>query len=83
MFQSGKDPETIVKEKNLGQVSDENEILKVVEQILAENPVQVEEIRGGKEKLMGFFVGQLMQRMKGKANPAMANELFRKAIFGK
>lgn len=83
MFQSGKDPETIVKEKNLGQVSDENEILKVVEQILAENPVQVEEIRGGKEKLMGFFVGQLMQRMKGKANPAMANELFRKAIFDK
>jgi len=83
MLQSGKDPEIIVKEKNLGQVSDEIEILKIVEQILAENPVQVEEIRGGKEKLMSFFVGQLMQRMKGKANPAMANDLFRRAIFGK
>ncbi len=83
MLQSGKDPEIIVKEKNLGQVSDEKEILKIVEQILAENPVQVEEIRGGKEKLMSFFVGQLMQKMKGKANPAMANDLFRRAIFGK
>jgi aspartyl-tRNA(Asn)/glutamyl-tRNA(Gln) amidotransferase subunit B len=83
MLQSGKDPETIVKENNLGQVSDEKEILKIVEEILAENPVQVEEIRGGKEKLMSFFVGQLMQRMKGKANPAMANDIFRRAIFGK
>ena len=83
MLQSGRDPETIVKENNLGQVSDEKEILKIVEEILAENPVQVEEIRGGKEKLMSFFVGQLMQRMKGKANPAMANDIFRRAIFGK
>lgn len=82
MLQSGKDPELIVKEQNLGQVSDENEIMKVVEQILADNPAQVQELRGGKDKLMGFFVGQLMQKMKGKANPAMANELFRKAIFG-
>ena len=83
MLLSGRDPETIVKENNLGQVSDEKEILKIVEEILAENPVQVEEIRGGKEKLMSFFVGQLMQRMKGKANPAMANDIFRRAIFGK
>ncbi|RPH39967.1 MAG: Asp-tRNA(Asn)/Glu-tRNA(Gln) amidotransferase subunit GatB [Desulfobulbaceae bacterium] len=83
MLQSGKDPETIVKENNLGQVSDEKEILKIVEEILAENPVQVEEIRRGKEKLMSFFVGQLMQRMKGKANPAMVNDIFRRAIFGK
>jgi aspartyl-tRNA(Asn)/glutamyl-tRNA(Gln) amidotransferase subunit B len=82
MLQSGKDPELIVKEQNLGQVSDENEIMKVVEQILADNPVQVQELRSGKDKLMGFFVGQLMQKMKGKANPAMANDLFRKAIFG-
>lgn len=82
MLESGGDPDAIVKEKNLVQVSDENEIMKVVEEILAANPVQVEELRGGKDKLLGFFVGQLMQRMKGKANPAMANELFRKAILG-
>ncbi len=82
MLKSGQDPELIVKDKNLLQVSDENEIMKVIEEILAANPVQAEELRGGKDKLMGFFVGQLMQRMKGKANPAMANDLFRKAIFG-
>ncbi len=82
MLKSGQDPELIVKDKNLLQVSDENEIMKVVEEILAANPAQVEELRGGKDKLMGFFVGQLMQRMKGKANPAMANDLFRKTIFG-
>ena len=82
MLKSGMDPEVIVQEKNLVQVSDENEILRVVQEIMAANPSQVEELRGGKEKLMGFFVGQLMQRMKGKANPAMANDLFRKAIFG-
>ena len=82
MFQTGKDPEIIVTEKNLMQVSDEAEIMQVVKEILAANPEQVEELRAGKGKLMGFFVGQLMQRMKGKANPAMANELFNKAIWG-
>lgn len=83
MLLSGKDPESIVSEKNLGQVSDENEIMRIVNEILADNPSQVEELRAGKDKLLGFFVGQLMQKMKGKANPAMANELFRKAIFDK
>ncbi len=82
MFLTGKDPEIIVKEKNLMQVSDEAEIMQVVMEILAANPDQVEELRAGKGKLMGFFVGQLMRRMKGKANPAMANELFNKAIWG-
>lgn len=82
MLTTGKDPETIVTEKNLLQVSDETEIMQVVMEILAANPEQVEELRAGKGKLMGFFVGQLMRRMKGKANPAMANELFNKAIWG-
>ncbi len=82
MLTTGKDPETIVAEKNLMQVSDEAEIMQVVMEILAANPEQVEEQRAGKSKLMGFFVGQLMRRMKGKANPAMANELFNKAIWG-
>jgi aspartyl-tRNA(Asn)/glutamyl-tRNA(Gln) amidotransferase subunit B len=82
MLTTGKDPEIIVTEKNLLQVSDEAEIMQVVVEILAANPEQVEELRAGKGKLMGFFVGQLMRRMKGKANPAMANELFNKAIWG-
>ncbi len=82
MLESGHDPELIVQSKNLAQVSDENEILKVVEEIVAAHPLQAEELRAGKDKLMGFFVGQLMQRMKGRANPAMANDLFRKVIIG-
>ncbi len=73
---SGKDADTIVKEKNLLQVSDEGEILKMVQDILAANPEQVQQFKEGKTKVMGFFVGQLMKVSKGKANPQMANELF-------
>ena len=80
MLASGKDPETVVKEKNLVQVSDEGEILAVVREIIAENPDQVAEFKGGKTKLMGYFVGQLMKKTKGKANPKMANELFNKEL---
>ena len=76
MMASGEDPDAIVARRNLGQVSDEEAILLQVRAIIAENPKQVEEYRGGKSKLLGFFVGQLMQRMKGKANPGLANELF-------
>ena len=76
MMASGKDPEVVVKEKNLVQVSDQGELLAIVREIIAENPGQVAEFRGGKSKLMGFFVGQLMQKTKGKANPKLANELF-------
>jgi aspartyl-tRNA(Asn)/glutamyl-tRNA(Gln) amidotransferase subunit B len=76
MMASGKDPEVIVKEKNLVQMSDEGEILKIVQDIMTENPQQVEQFKAGKTKVMGFFIGQLMQRTKGKANPKMANELF-------
>ncbi|RJX28221.1 MAG: Asp-tRNA(Asn)/Glu-tRNA(Gln) amidotransferase subunit GatB [Desulfurivibrio sp.] len=76
MMQSGKDAQTIVREKNLVQMSDEGDLLEIVRQIMAENPQQVAAFKGGKTKLMGFFVGQLMQKTKGKANPKMANELF-------
>ncbi len=82
MLDTGRDPESIVQERNLLQVSDEGEIMKVIEELLKEHPSQVAELRAGKEKLMGFFVGQLMKRMKGKANPAMANDLFKIAIWG-
>ncbi|MEN8256338.1 MAG: Asp-tRNA(Asn)/Glu-tRNA(Gln) amidotransferase subunit GatB [Thermodesulfobacteriota bacterium] len=76
MVTSGKDADTIVKEKNLVQVSDEGEILKMVQEILAANPEQVQQFKEGKTKVMGFFVGQLMKASKGKANPQMANKLF-------
>ncbi|MCF8056922.1 MAG: Asp-tRNA(Asn)/Glu-tRNA(Gln) amidotransferase subunit GatB [Desulfocapsa sp.] len=76
MMESGKDPGLVVKEKNLLQVSDQGELLALVREIIAANPGQVEEFKGGKTKLMGYFVGQLMQKTQGKANPKVANELF-------
>jgi len=76
MMASGKDAETIVKEKNLVQVSDEGELLTMVKEIIAANPSQAADYRAGKTKLMGYFVGQLMQKTKGKANPKLANQLF-------
>ncbi len=80
MMATGTDPETIVTEKNLVQNSDENQLLAIVEKIIAANPDQAEDFRNGKTKIMGYFVGQLMKETKGKANPKMANELFVKVI---
>jgi aspartyl-tRNA(Asn)/glutamyl-tRNA(Gln) amidotransferase subunit B len=82
MMAGGKDPQTIVQEKNLLQVSDSGELLSLVQEIIAAHPAQAEDFRAGKTKLMGFFVGQLMQKTKGKANPQLANELFSKELCG-
>ena len=80
MMASGKDAATIVKEKNLVQVSDAGELLGMIREILAANPRQVADFKGGKTKLMGFFVGRLMQKTKGKANPKLANQLFAREL---
>jgi aspartyl-tRNA(Asn)/glutamyl-tRNA(Gln) amidotransferase subunit B len=80
MMETGKSPMDIIKEQNLVQVSDQGELLALVKEIVAANPQQVEEFKGGKTKLLGFFVGQLMQKTKGKANPKIANELFMKEL---
>jgi aspartyl-tRNA(Asn)/glutamyl-tRNA(Gln) amidotransferase subunit B len=82
MMESGTDPAAIIKEKNLLQVSDEGELLSLVTEIIAANPGQAADFRNGKTKLMGFFVGQLMQRTKGKANPGLANQLFTRELGG-
>jgi aspartyl-tRNA(Asn)/glutamyl-tRNA(Gln) amidotransferase subunit B len=76
MLASGKDAETLVKEKNLLQVSDEGELRAIVREIIAANPEQAADFRAGRTKLMGYFVGQLMQKTKGRANPKIANQLF-------
>jgi len=81
MYKTGKEPAIIVKEKGLEQVSDTGAIEAIVDQVIADNPSQSEEFRGGKEKLMGFFVGQVMKASKGKANPAVVNELIRKKLL--
>ena len=82
MWQSGKEPAKIVEEKGLVQVSDTGAIEKIVDEIMAANMGQVEEFRGGKEKVLGFFVGQVMKASKGKANPALVNEILLKKLKG-
>ena len=80
MLASGDDPEAIVKAKGLVQVSDEGALVALVREILAANPDQVQQFRDGKTKVMGFFVGQLMQKTKGQANPQLANQLFQQEL---
>lgn len=75
MLESGKAPQVIVEEKGLVQISDEGAIRAIVEQIVAKNPQSVEDYRAGKEKAIGFLVGQVMKETKGKANPGLVNEL--------
>jgi aspartyl-tRNA(Asn)/glutamyl-tRNA(Gln) amidotransferase subunit B len=82
MMASGKSPESVVQEKNLGQVSNEGELVAIVRQIIADNPGQVADFKDGKTKLMSYFVGQLMQKTKGQANPALANKLFSQELAG-
>lgn len=80
MIDEGKDPETIVAEKGLKQVTDTGAIEKIVDEVLAANPDKVAEYKSGKDKLLGWFVGQTMRASKGKANPAMLNDLVKKKL---
>ena len=82
MYKSGKTPDVIVQEKGLVQVSDTGAIEAMVDEVLQKNAGQVEEYRGGKQTLFGFFVGQVMKASKGKANPAVVNELLTKKLNG-
>ncbi len=74
LFATGVDPKEHVRDKGLAQVSDTGAIDAIVAEVLAENPNEAEAYRGGKTKLQSFFVGQVMRKMRGKANPAMVNE---------
>ena len=73
-------PESYVKEKGLVQISDSSALEEAVDAVIAANPAEVEAFRGGKTKLVSFFVGQIMRATKGKANPAMVNELLAKKL---
>ena len=75
MVRSGKGPEEVVEAKGLKQISDSGELLAIIEEVLAANPDKVDKYRAGKKKMMGFFVGQVMQRTKGQANPGLVNQL--------
>jgi len=82
MYKTGKEAGKIVEEKGLVQVSDTGAIEKIIDEVLAANRDKVEEYRGGKEKLFGFFVGQIMKASKGKANPVLVNEILLKKLQG-
>lgn len=75
MVETGKEPEKIVEEKGLVQISDEGAIKEVVDKIIAANPQSVEDYKNGKDRALGFLVGQCMKEMKGKGNPQILNKL--------
>lgn len=80
MFINGGSPEEIVEKKGLSQISSEDAILELVRKVIADNPKSVADYRGGKTKAIGFLVGQVMKESKGRANPAMVNELLAKEL---
>ena len=77
MFESGEDAVAIVEKKGLTQISDSGAILELVESVISDNESKVADFRDGKDKLFGFFVGQVMKRSQGKANPKLVNDLLK------
>jgi aspartyl-tRNA(Asn)/glutamyl-tRNA(Gln) amidotransferase subunit B len=80
LYKSGTSPKKLVEEKGLLQISDESAIISTIDAVIARFPKELEEFRAGKEKLLGFFVGQIMKETKGKANPNLLNELLLKRL---
>ncbi len=80
MVANGGDPEAIVEEKGLKQITDTGEIEAAVDQVIADNPEQAQQFKEGNQKVAGWFVGQVMKATRGKANPQMVNELLRKKL---
>ena len=82
MWESGKDAADIVEEKGLKQVSDSGELEAIVDQVIASGETQVAQFREGNEKVLGWFVGQVMKLSQGKANPQIVNEILRRKLSG-
>jgi aspartyl-tRNA(Asn)/glutamyl-tRNA(Gln) amidotransferase subunit B len=80
VYSSGKEPDQIVQEKRLIQVSDELSIGGMIDEVVAKNPTQVAQFKEGKQQVLGFFVGQVMKASGGKANPGKVNELLKKKL---
>ncbi|MEJ5227853.1 Asp-tRNA(Asn)/Glu-tRNA(Gln) amidotransferase subunit GatB [Thermodesulfovibrio sp.] len=80
VYKTGKSATVIVQEKGLTQISDDSILMEAIKEVIAKNPKEVERFKQGEEKLIGFFVGQVMKITKGKANPKMVNELVLKAL---
>ena len=83
MYDTGKSAPDIVQEKGLRQISDEQALVAAIEQVIAANPIEVAEFRAGKDKLLSFFMGQVMKATQGKANPQAVNKLLRETLTAK
>mgnify|MGYP001274538268 FL=1 len=77
MISTGKSAEDIIESKGMSQISNTDELEKYIDEVLLTNPENIEKYRNGKDKLFGFFVGEVMKISKGKANPKLLNELLR------
>jgi aspartyl-tRNA(Asn)/glutamyl-tRNA(Gln) amidotransferase subunit B len=82
MWAEGSSADQVIEAKGLRQITDTSAIEKVIDEVLAKNPGQLADFRSGKDKLFGFFVGQVMKATGGKANPAQLNELLKKKLSG-
>ena len=80
MFQTGDAPAAIMEREGLKQISDSGALEKIADEVIAANPKQVEQYKGGKIAVLGFLVGQLMKASRGQANPASANEILKKKL---
>jgi aspartyl-tRNA(Asn)/glutamyl-tRNA(Gln) amidotransferase subunit B len=82
MWSEGLTADAVIESKGLRQITDSGAILRAIEEVMAKNPAQLADYRAGKDKLFGFFVGQVMKATGGKANPAQLNELLRQKLRG-
>jgi aspartyl-tRNA(Asn)/glutamyl-tRNA(Gln) amidotransferase subunit B len=82
LLTQGGSPKALVESKGLTQISDSSELEGIIDQVLADHPEEVEKYRGGKKKLQGFFVGQVMKRTSGRADPKLTNQLLGKKLNG-
>ena len=82
MWASGESADAIIEQKGLRQITDTGAIERAIEEVMAKNPGQLADYRSGKDKLFGFFVGQVMKATGGKANPAQLNELLKAKLAG-
>ena len=82
MWQGEGDADDIIEARGLKQITDSAAIESLIDEVIAANPDQVEQFRAGKEKVLGFFVGQIMKQSKGKANPGQVNQMLRTKLKG-
>ena len=82
MVESGDNPKKIIESKGMKQQSDPKELEKIINEILTMNKDKVDQYKSGKEKLFGFFVGQVMKQSGGKANPQLTNDILKKLLKG-